>query len=571
MVGGAVWVGMNAFTVKNELEAARPLLTSVKAKVLAGEASTAQDEAAELAEHATKARDASAGPVWWLAEQIPEVGPNLVAVRTIADNVSDIVDNAVVPAVALGDKLSPSVFRPVNGAVDLAAIESVLPVVDSAGTALTGASREISALDTAGLIGPVKSAVEEINSLVGEVEPAIATAKALAPVLPGLLGADGPRNYLLVFENSAEVRPLGGIAGAQILVTADQGRVSITQQTTGRDFKFESEEFANSHVSAESRALYLPPFGVQSQNNTLTPRVEVAADLTRSMWGSQLGVSPDTVIFVDPIALSYILDATGPISLPDGTELTSANSNDVLLNQVYQTYSEDADAQDAYFEAAASETFGAIMNGKVDLPTFISAVQKSGTERRILASSTDETVQSLIIDAGLQGQMPTETPNAHQIGIYFSDYLGSKMDYYLRSTIHVGQQTCAAGNRIVRVQIDATNVLDPAAVDGLSTFITGAGGNGFRVPFGDLRVFTYVYAPEGSSISSITGTTDQTAAFTGQDDTYPVARGVIQTSPGGTESATIDIDVSQLAQKDIEALVGPMLAQPDVVGLDFSC
>ncbi|MBF4572947.1 DUF4012 domain-containing protein [Herbiconiux sp. VKM Ac-1786] len=562
---------MSAFTVKNELEAARPLLSSVKDKVLDGKASTAQADVDELAEHATKAREASSGPAWWIAEQLPTVGANLVAVRTIADSVSDVVDNAVVPAVALGDTLSPAVFKPVDGAVNLAAINSVAPVLDSAGTALTGASQKISALDTSSLIGPVKNAVTEIDELVGEVEPAIATAKSLAPVLPDLLGANGPRNYLLVFENSAEVRPLGGIAGAQILVTADQGKVGITRQTTGRDFKFESEQFANSHVSAEARELYLPPFGVQSQNNTLTPRVEVAADLTRSMWASQLGVTPDTVIFVDPIALSYVLGATGPIDLPDGTQLTAENSNDVLLNQVYQTYSEDADAQDAYFAAAASMTFGSIMNGNVDIAKFVDAVQKSGAEQRMLASSIDETVQKLVTDAGLQGRMPEQSDDAHELGVYYSDYLGSKMDYYLRSTIQVGQQTCAAGNRVVRVQIAATNILDPASVPGLSTFITGAGGNGFRIPLGDLRVFTYVYAPPGSTIASITGSTDQTPALTGADEDYPVARGVIQAAPGETQTATIDIDVTDLPEKRIDTLVGPMLAQPEVSELAFTC
>ncbi len=561
----------SALTVKSELEAARPLLSTVKEKVLDGQASSAQPEVDELAEHTTKARESASGPAWWLAEQIPSIGGNLVAVRTVASSVSDVVDNAVVPAVALGDTLSPAVFKPVDGAVDLAAISSVAPVLDSAGTALSGASERISALDRSSLLGPVKNAVDEIDGLIADVEPAVASAKALAPVLPELLGAQGPREYLLIFENSAEVRPLGGIAGAQILVTADQGRVSITRQTTGRDFTFETEEFANSHVSKQERDLYLPPFGVQSQNNTLTPRVEVAADLTRSMWGSQLGVTPATVIFIDPIALSYILKATGPVDLPDGTQLTSENSNDVLLNQVYQTYSDDADAQDAYFAAAASQTFAAIMNGDIDVPKFADAVGHAGTERRILASSTDETVQKLVTDAGLQGRMPQTTDTSYELGVYYSDYLGSKMDYYLRSKIEVGQQTCAAGNRIVRVQIAASNVLDPASVPGLSTFITGAGGNGFRIPLGDLRVFTYVYAPEGATIASISGSTDQGPAFTGTDGSYPVARGVIQAAPGETETATVDIDVSSLPEKEVTTLVGPMLAQPEVTELAFSC
>jgi len=576
VVGGAIWVGSKAITVKNELEAAKPLLSSVKDKVLSGQASSAQADADALARHADKAREAASGPAWWLAEQIPGVGANLSAVRIVAQTVSDVADQAVVPAVGLGDTLSPAVFKPVGGAVNLAAIESVLPVLEQSSTVLTSAKENIGAIDTSALIGPVKSAVTEIDGMLGEIEPALATAKAIAPVLPGLLGADGPKNYLLVFQNSAEARPLGGIAGAQMLVTADQGRVSIAQEASGREFAFESEEFANSHVPAEARQLFLVPFGVQSQNNTLTPRVEVAADLTRSMWQNQRGASADTVIFVDPTALTYVLGATGPIGLPDGSELTADNAIDLLLNGVYQKYSGKAnsdapDLQDAFFSAVAAATFGAVMSGDVDVPKFIAAVQTGGQERRIVGSSTDPNVQALLEDAGLNGRMPQETDTAHQIGVYLSDYQGSKMDYYLRTAIAVGQQQCTDGSHRVRVEITANNSLDPAALDGLSIYVSGNGGNDFGVPVGDLRVFTYVYAPPGASIVGVNGSTSQADAATGTDGEYPVARGVIQAAPGETQTATVDIDVSGLPEKDIETLVAPLLVQPSVTSLAFTC
>ncbi|GAA2239784.1 DUF4012 domain-containing protein [Herbiconiux moechotypicola] len=571
VAGGAVWVGLSALTVKDELEASRPLLSTVKDKVLAGEATSAQGDAEKLQEHVERAREAVSGPAWAIGEMVPVIGENLVAVRTITNSVSDVVDNAVVPAVQLGDKLSPEVFKPVNGAVDLAAIQSVMPVLDSAGTALTGAKESVSAIKTDTLIGPVKNAVIEINNLVGEVEPAIAGAKSLAPVLPALLGADGARNYLLVFENSAEARPLGGIAGAQILVTADQGRVAISQETSGRDFDFESEDFANSKVPATARQLFLTPFGLQSQNNTLTPRVAVAADLTRSMWGNQRGVTPDTVIFIDPTALSYVLSATGPIALPDGNQLTSENAIDLLLNGVYQMFPEDPDAQDAYFSAAAGLTFNSVMNGNVDIPSFVQAVARGGAERRVVANSTDQSVQTLIEQAGLQGRLPTGTEAAHEVGIYISDYQGSKMDYYLRTAMEVGQATCTDGARKIRVNIIATNVLDPAAVGDTSDFITGGSGNGFRIPRGDLRIFTYVYAPPGATVASITGSTSQEESLVGVDDEYPVARGVLQAGPGETQTVTIDIDVSALPEKEIQTLVAPLIVQPEVAPLSFTC
>ena len=569
----AVSVAGNALTVKDELEASRPLLSSIKEKVLSGQAASAQPDVDALQVHVDAAKEATAGPLWGIAEAVPVLGENFVAVRTITDSVDDVVEGAVVPAVGLGDSLSPAVFKPVDGAINLAAIESVLPVLDQAGTALTSARDSVHGIKGDSLIGPVKSAVEEISTLVDEVEPAVATAKEIAPSLPALLGGSGPVNYLLVFENSAEVRPLGGIAGAQILITADQGRVSIAQEASGREFAFESEAFADEAVGPAARDLFLVPFGLQSQNNTLTPRVEIAADLTRTMWERQRAATAPTVVFVDPIALSWILEATGPVGLPDGTELTSANAVDVLLNQVYQRFdtSSDQDLQDDFFSAAAGATFSAIMSGNVDVPTFIQAVQRAGEQRRIVASSTDETVQSLIADAGVGGRVPAETDTTRQIGVYFSDYLGSKMDYYLRTKVALGQAQCTDGSKRVRVETTASNIVDPAAVPDLSIFITGNNFNQFGIEIGDLRVFSYIYAPPGSTILSVTGTTTQEESYVGSDGDYPVARGVIVSGPGESASTTVDIDVSALPDKQLEALVGPMLADPEVSELAFSC
>ncbi|MDO9398750.1 MAG: DUF4012 domain-containing protein, partial [Herbiconiux sp.] len=569
VAGGAVWVASSAFTVKDELEASRPLLTTVKEKVLAGEAASAQGDVDQLKAHVDKAEEAVSGPAWALGELIPGIGENLVAVRTITHSVSDVVDGAVVPAVALGDSLSPAVFKPVDGAVNLAAIQSVMPVLDSAGTALTGARNDISGLKTDSLIGPVKTAVTQINDLVSEVEPAIATAKSLAPVLPALLGADGPRNYLLVFQNSAEVRPLGGIAGAQVLITADQGHVSIAQQASGRDFPFESEDFANTKVGKPARELFLVPFGLQSQNNTLTPRVEIAADLTRSMWQNTRGVTSDTVIFLDPTALTYILSATGPVTLDDGTVVNHDNAIDLLLNQVYEKYagrpnSDAPDLQDAFFSSVAEKTFSAVMNGNLDVETFVTAMTKGAREHRILASSTDPMIAQLVADGGFGGRLPQETDTSREVGVYYSDYQGSKMDYYLRTAVAVGQQTCTDGSTRVRVQVSATNTVDPAVVDDLSIYVTGNSGNNFNVPIGDLRIFTYIYAPPGSTVVAIDGSTSQADSFVGTDGDYPVARGVIQSAPGETQTATIDIDVTGLPLKAVDALIGPQLVTPEV-------
>ena len=77
------------------------------------------------------------------------------------------------------------------------------------------------------------------------------------------------------------------------------------------------------------------------------------------MWLRETGVDVSGVISLDPVSLSYLLEATGPVALPTGDVLTSENAVDLLLNGVYLRYADPRD-QDAFFAAAAGSVFGAL-------------------------------------------------------------------------------------------------------------------------------------------------------------------------------------------------------------------
>ena len=50
-----------------------------------------------------------------------------------------------------------------------------------------------------------------------------AAAKGAA-LVPGMLGSEERRTYLVIFQNSAEARSLGGMPGIITTLTADRGR-----------------------------------------------------------------------------------------------------------------------------------------------------------------------------------------------------------------------------------------------------------------------------------------------------------------------------------------------------------
>src|SRR5690606_7427381 len=94
------------------------------------------------------------------------------------------------------------------------------------------------------------------------------------------------------------------------------------------------------------------------------PDFAQTADLARAFWAESLGNPGDSVLAIDPVLLSYILKATGPVELPTGDQLTSDNVVDELLSKVYWKFpgdtEESARQQDEYFALAAGGIFGQV-------------------------------------------------------------------------------------------------------------------------------------------------------------------------------------------------------------------
>ena len=103
------------------------------------------------------------------------------------------------------------------------------------------------------------------------------------------------------------------------------------------------------------------------------PDFTVGAPLAREMYRLNSGTTVDGVLTVDPVVLSYLLQATGPVSLPTGDTLTAENAVPLLLNEVYFRYEKPAD-QDAFFAGAAGAVFQALADGQGSASALVTAI-----------------------------------------------------------------------------------------------------------------------------------------------------------------------------------------------------
>ncbi|MGO1255960.1 MAG: DUF4012 domain-containing protein [Microbacterium gubbeenense] len=479
-----LWLGIRALMVKGDLEAAQRIVTHVQE-----EPDSLRGAMPVLGDYAGSAASVRWDPVWRVAEIIPWAGANLKGVRLASESLDVAVNDLAVPA-----------FDAMDSGGDESVLQKILPVLEDAQPRVEKLAEGLDGVAQSGsLIGPVRSGVDLVNGIMQSAAPAIGVA-------PGLLGAEGEKNYLLVFMNNAESVGLAGSAASQTLVHVDNGNLEITAQAGSGEF---NEEGGPVDVEVPQSALDLySSFLVDHVNTTPSrPDFPTMASLNKAFWNRDIGDQQiDGVVALDPIALSYILDATGPITItsPDGTvdTLTSDNAVQLLLSEVYARWNsyEAPELVDAFFAGVAAQVFDKIATADFNMMGMVSSLGRGIDQGSILFHSFDDETQDFIADERVSGILPTDNEETSTVGVYFRDESASKIDYYMRSNIDV-TQTCTDGSTSFDVATTLHLDIDQGVADALPDYVkSGTPGWGSS----RFRTAVYVYGPPGTTLDEVT-------------------------------------------------------------------
>ena len=527
LIFAVVWIGARALMARDELLGAVPLANRVGSQALSA-GSAVPEDLDELQARASAAASLTSDPIWRAAEWVPVLGNNLTAFREAAAMIDQLASDALPPLQDLAGTFTIDSLSPVNGAFDLDTFVAAQPMISEALVALESADARAKLIDTENTVPQIGIAVDQVVDLVGDARVAVQSIDTAVTLLPSMLGADGPREYLLMSLNNAELRATGGIAGALAVLKAEDGRLELGTLTNATALG----EFADPvlELTDGEKTLYGDLLGTYMQDVNYTPDFARSGELAKSMWLERTGEEIDGVIAIDPVALGYILRATGPIDVGSDITLTSDNATDVLLSGVYSTFISPAE-QDAFFASAMSKIFGALVGGSADGPTMVESLSKGVTENRIHLWSSDAGEQEKIRTTPMAGVVPTSTESATAFGVYFNDATGAKMDYYLSSAIGVASAVCRNDERPnfeVKVKLESRAPVDAAT--SLPSYVTGGGA--FDVEPGNISTSVFVYAPEGSVPYSVTIDGQEYAFVAAQDGAHSVAGVTVELTPG---------------------------------------
>lgn len=204
----------------------------------------------------------------------------------------------------------------------------------------------------------VSEGAAELTAKVDEALVISTTASALLAVMPQMLGANGPQTYFVAFQSPVEIRGTGGFLGNYGVVTVADGE--LEQKDVKSNSNLQRFPWPVVDLGPDFLQLYgQDPALCQSMN--MSPNFHCAGVQWATALQKQFGPQMAGVMGVDITALQYLIEATGPVTAPNGKVLTADNVVQYLGNDIYFKFADDNEAREKYQGQIATQLMDRVL------------------------------------------------------------------------------------------------------------------------------------------------------------------------------------------------------------------
>jgi hypothetical protein len=406
------------------------------------------------------------------------------------------------------------------------------------------AHRQFASYDTPSshLWGPLGTAQSKFDLEDAKITNLLAEGnRAIAYALP-FLGADGPRSYLVVGENNAEMRDEGSTLSYSLLQTRN-GAIAETQGGSVDEIDLDTPAPGVSMPAGTAKAFgYLAPTETGQSTNATADFTFSGLDMQK-LFADTERTDVDGVIGIDVVALQGLLQLTGPVTVPGIPEpVTSQNAVSVLLDQLYAALPAGSSQGPRHEEIAtvASAVFHQLGTGKVDVIALAKTLATEVGGRHLQLWDKVPQYEKTITALGASGDIDTDDPT-RTFHVAVENATATKLDYFVDVGISDKVTVLANGNATVSTVVTLTNHApagQPASYqlgpDGINSHVSGEYVG---------RVF--LWAPRGSVQA---GSVEESGLRLAPEIDLPVL-------PGQSAKATFKTTIPDAIQRDELKLV----------------
>ncbi len=336
------------------------------------------------------------------APDLLDAGAELLAAgRTGLDHALPLIEMAV------RDGRSPDATLSSDLLADLLSdLEASAPAWQEVGAHLDRAEAALQRVNTARLPPAVGDRLPMLRSLIARSRPLV----SLLPRLPELLGAHEERLYLIIAQNSDELRPTGGFISGVGLVRLADGKLA------GLDFQdsYAVDNLSRPHPPApEALRRYMGAELLFLRDANWSPDFPTSARVLQALYQLDQGQETDGVIALDLAAVQRLVAALGPLQV-SGVE--APVTGDTVLAQIKAAWEQPAEGvtieQNArewwqrrkdFMPILAQAIVQRLSAGDVDLVRVGRAIWQAAAEKHLLVYLNDPVTQEAIVALGWDG------------------------------------------------------------------------------------------------------------------------------------------------------------------------
>ncbi len=319
------------------------------------------------------------------------------------------------------------------------AITQARPHLENAEQAIDAAQEKIDGVETGLMPESVAQDIEKLKVIIPQAKNTLHHLLEESGTLLALLGADRDRQYLVLFANSDEIRPVGGFIGTVGLVNVSRGKVENIDVRSVYDGDGQLKKF----LAPPNPLLPIVNRWFLRDSNWFVD-YGISARKAAELFEKEGGSTADGVIMLTPKVIQNLLAVTGPIQVP-GYPLAVNADNFVKVTQGEVTYGYDREVNKP--KQFLSDLTPILLTKLFSSPTgkdngklkTLQALTKSLSEKDLLLYFTDDRAQEAAVRLGWAGALPKNAQgflmvNNANIGGHKSDqFVEQEIDY--RTTI----------------------------------------------------------------------------------------------------------------------------------------
>jgi hypothetical protein len=378
---------------------------------------------------------------------------------------------------AMEAELAPTPISRLN--ILEAYLTSTVPHLVAAKTALARVKLETVPQEHRDVLTSVVSALPALISTIEEFESVFGIAKEI-------LGAEGSKRYLIVFQNNTEIRPTGGFIGSFAEVKVHHGVIEHLNVPKGGSYDLQGSLQSNLRAPEPIQLLTAK---WEFQDGNWFPDFPTSARQLIQFYRDAGGPSVDGVLAVNATFVSELIGLLGPIDMEAyGRTINEENFIFEAQKIVEYEYDKEENAPKAFIgDLAPLLVERTIEKGSQDFLAVLDFLNAGLSKKDLQLYLEDETLERHIIDQGWGGEM--KQTDADYLMIVDTNLGGGKTDGVIKQEVDLQVDVAGDGTITNTLTISRTHF----GIQGL--LFTGVNNVDY------LRV----YVPKGSTLLSATG------------------------------------------------------------------